>query len=106
MLIEEGEFEDEVIKYATGTIFAGGADTVSCLFNHLAVSDVIFQQTVSIIQTFFLAMSLHPEILAKAQEELDTVVGRKRLPTLEDRPNLPYIEAILTEVARCGLPLR
>jgi cytochrome P450 len=72
----------------------------------LTLADAICHQTVSMIQTFFLAMSLHPEVLAKAQEELDTVVGRNRLPALEDRPNLPYIEAILTELARYELVTR
>lgn len=32
--------------------------------------------------------------VAKAQADLDRVVGRERLPTFEDRPRLPYIDAI------------
>ncbi|EPS38818.1 hypothetical protein H072_7435 [Dactylellina haptotyla CBS 200.50] len=36
----------------------------------------------------------------KAREELDAVVGRARLPTLDDRVNLPYITAITEEVYR------
>jgi cytochrome P450 len=50
-------------------------------------------------------MSLHPDILAKAQAELDSVVGADRLPTIDDRPNLPYVEAILTECTRYGPPV-
>ena len=38
--------------------------------------------------------------IAKAQEQLDAVVGRDRFPTFEDRPKLPYIHAILEEVLR------
>jgi cytochrome P450 len=49
-------------------------------------------------------MSLHPSILAKAHFELDTVIGPNRLPTLDDRPNLAYVEAILTECMRYGPP--
>lgn len=45
-------------------------------------------------------MVLHPAVMRRAQEELDTVVGTDRLPTFSDRPNLPYIEAIVKEVAR------
>lgn len=38
---------------------------------------------------------------AKAHEELDRVLGTPpRLPTFEDRPVLPYIEAIYREVMR------
>ncbi|KAB5580237.1 cytochrome P450 [Coniochaeta sp. 2T2.1] len=38
--------------------------------------------------------------VAKAQNLLDEVVGRDRLPTFEDRPRLAYIDAIATEVLR------
>ncbi|KPI96759.1 putative cytochrome P450 303a1 [Papilio xuthus] len=36
----------------------------------------------------------------KAQEEIDRVIGRNRLPTLDDRPNMPYNEAIVHESVR------
>ncbi len=45
-------------------------------------------------------MVLHPQVLKKAHEEIDRVVGPKRLPDFEDRENLPYIEAIFQEVLR------
>jgi hypothetical protein len=35
-------------------------------------------------------MMAHPEVLEKAQKEIDTVVGSDRLPTFEDRTSLPY----------------
>ena len=44
-------------------------------------------------------MCIHPEIQVAAQAELDSVVGRERLPTMADRPSLPYINAILKEVS-------
>ncbi|XP_069672282.1 methyl farnesoate epoxidase-like [Periplaneta americana] len=47
-----------------------------------------------------LYMVLHPHVQKKCQEELDAVVGRSRRPSLDDKPNLPYIEATLTEVLR------
>lgn len=34
----------------------------------------------------FLYMLLYPEVQKKAQEEIDRVVGRDRMPTLNDRP--------------------
>lgn len=40
----------------------------------------------------------YPEIQKKAQDELDRVVGRDRLPTVEDEKNLPYCHAIIKEV--------
>ena len=48
--------------------------------------------------SFFLAMSLHPEVQQIARKELEGVVGAGRLPTIEDRPRLPYIEGIVKEV--------
>lgn len=52
------------------------------------------------MQTFFLAMLVYPEVKHKAQEEIDRVVGTDRLPTLEDRENLPYIDAVVNEAFR------
>jgi hypothetical protein len=50
--------------------------------------------------TFIVAALLHPEIQKVAQEELDAVTMRERLPTFEDRSRLPFIEAICMEVTR------
>ena len=49
---------------------------------------------------FTLAMITYPDVQRKAQEELDRVIGRSRVPTLEDRDRLPYIRAILREILR------
>lgn len=54
----------------------------------------------SSVQTTFLAMSLYPEVLKKAQAELDAVVGPSRLPDWEDRGSLPYVNAIVKESLR------
>lgn len=50
-------------------------------------------------------MLQHPEVLKKAQQEMDTVVGSSRLPTFEDRPSLPYLECVMSEVLRWGVPV-
>jgi cytochrome P450 len=52
-------------------------------------------------------MTAHPELQAKAQAEIDNVVGSGRLPTLADRAQLPFVEAVVLEVYRYGevLPL-
>ena len=49
---------------------------------------------------FILAMTLHPSIQTRAQAELDAVVGPDRLPTMADRPRLPYVNALALEVLR------
>jgi cytochrome P450 len=57
-------------------------------------------QTVCTLLTFFFAMVSHPDVVRKAHEELDTVVGRDRLPELSDKPFLPYVCAVVNEVLR------
>jgi len=57
-------------------------------------------QSVGAFSTFFLAMSLFPDVQRQAQEEIDRVIGGSRLPTLADRGQLPYISALLDEVHR------
>jgi hypothetical protein len=57
-------------------------------------------ETVSSMSSLFLALVLSPRVQKRAQAELDVVVGRDRLPTFDDRPRLPYIEAICRELLR------
>ncbi|KAH8429766.1 cytochrome P450 [Aspergillus melleus] len=87
-LLEEGDGkftpEEELVnKWTAGSLYTGGADT-----------------TVSALSCFFLAMALHPEVQAKAQEEIDRVLGPNKLPTFDDRERLPYIEAVVKETLR------
>ncbi|KAI5122645.1 hypothetical protein M0805_007908 [Coniferiporia weirii] len=87
MNVIDHEHEEDIKIFGT-TIYNAGVDT-----------------TKSTITTFFLMMTLHPEVVKKAQEEIDAVVGTDRLPTLDDRKSLPYIDCILREVFRIQPPL-
>jgi hypothetical protein len=80
----------------------GASDTVSGSRRQVpyANSSDISPQSVSAIYACFLAMILFPEVALKAQTEIDAVVGSERLPTFEDRPHLPYINAVVKEVLR------
>jgi cytochrome P450 len=49
---------------------------------------------------FLVAMLLHPDIQKRAQAELDSVTGRERLPTFDDRPRLPFVDAVCKEILR------
>ncbi|KAH9937816.1 cytochrome P450 [Epithele typhae] len=80
---DDGPDEEEVIKNASAVTFAGGSDT-----------------TFSTMQTFFMAMTMYPEVQRKAQDELMAVVGPHRLPDKDDEPSLPYIQAITKECIR------
>ncbi|KAN0082680.1 Cytochrome P450 [Tylopilus felleus] len=80
---EDAEEQAEIIKGCAGLAYAAGAES-----------------TVSSLSSFFLAMVLYPAVQAKAQAELDSAIGSGRLPDYNDRPSLPYINAIVKEVLR------
>ncbi|KAJ7133346.1 cytochrome P450 [Mycena epipterygia] len=85
-LLEDKEIsEDQLfeIKWSAASFYGGGADT-----------------TVSVITAYFLAAAKYPEVQAKAQAEIDAVVGQSRLPSFQDRESLPYIEAVCKELYR------
>ncbi|KAG1892828.1 cytochrome P450 [Suillus subluteus] len=76
--------EDEHdVKWSAATLYAGASDT-----------------TVATINSFFLAMTLFPDVQKKAQAEIDSVVGPDRLPSFADQGSLPYIEAVAKETLR------
>ncbi|KHN15204.1 Cytochrome P450 78A3 [Glycine soja] len=69
--------------------------------------EMIFRgtDTVAILLEWILArMVLHPEIQAKAQCEIDSVVGSGCSVTDDDLPNLPYVRAIVKETLRMHPP--
>ncbi|KAK0204608.1 cytochrome P450, partial [Desarmillaria ectypa] len=84
-LLEVGVSEEEEcdIKWLAASIHTAGTGT-----------------TVPSIYAFFKAMVMFPEVQAKAQVEIDAVVGNDRLPRFDDRERLPYIDALAREVTR------
>ncbi|EED82914.1 predicted protein [Postia placenta Mad-698-R] len=74
---------EESLMWAAATVLGGGLDT-----------------NISTILSFILAMLRFPDVQRKAQVEIDAVVGSERLPEISDRPSLPYIRSVVTEVYR------
>ncbi|KAI5984276.1 cytochrome P450 [Pisolithus albus] len=81
--LDLGLDKEKITKEVAATAFMAGSET-----------------TTSAMLVFLLAMVLHPDVQRKAQEEIDGVVGTDRLPDFGDRPNLPYVEAVLLETIR------
>jgi cytochrome P450 len=67
--------EDEV-AYVVGTLFGAGDGT-----------------TAAALMLLLLAMTLHPDVFAKLQAELDAVVGPDRFPAFADIEALPRVRA-------------
>nr|XP_032820907.1 cytochrome P450 1B1-like [Petromyzon marinus] len=49
---------------------------------------------------FVLLCAKHPELQADMQRDIDRVVGRERLPRLDDRPQLACVDAFVCEMMR------
>ncbi|GJE96382.1 cytochrome P450 [Phanerochaete sordida] len=79
---DAGSYTEDDIKFALGSMYAGGSDT-----------------TVSALGSFLLGVVLNPAIQKRAQEALDRVCPG-RLPTFADQEDLPYIDAIVKESLR------
>ncbi|TFY62803.1 hypothetical protein EVJ58_g3641 [Rhodofomes roseus] len=69
--------------WALGSFYLAGSDTQSIMAHSL-----------------IMALALHPRVLARAQAEVDAVVGDERCPTFEDETRLPYLRATICEVLR------
>ncbi|XP_029449652.1 cytochrome P450 1B1 [Rhinatrema bivittatum] len=52
------------------------------------------------LQWLLLFLVRYPKVQARMQEEVDRIVGRDRLPRMEDQPDLPYVMAFLYELMR------
>ncbi|KAJ3673846.1 hypothetical protein LUZ60_005838 [Juncus effusus] len=81
--LEDGKLTDTDIKALMLNLFTAGTDTSS-----------------STAEWGMAELIRHPDILKKAQKELDSVVGRNRLVSESDLPNLPIMTAIIKEVFR------
>jgi cytochrome P450 len=73
----------DVVKCMMVDVILGGADTTSGFFNW-----------------FILYMILYPDLQKKIQQEMDEVVGRNHLPSLQDIPNLHWLQATVCELIR------
>ena len=115
----EHQKQEEIIRETLGSMYTGEApyswfmymaltkpffqlDQIPCVLQDIlrCLSLTLTFETVSSMQSLFLALVLYPHVQRRAQAELDIVIGRDRLPTFDDRARLPYIEAICKELMR------
>ncbi|KAH9921876.1 cytochrome P450 [Fomitopsis serialis] len=80
----EGEWmQDKFLAFGAGSVLEAGSDT-----------------TAMSIATFVLYMLNHPQVLRKARDEIDSVVGTERMPDFDDEERLPYFVACVKETMR------
>ena len=69
---------------------------------HLPINSAGTDTTILTLHWAVGLMAEHPDIQEKVAKEIDEVIGRDRLPTLDDRSSLPYTQAAMLETFRCG----
>ena len=86
-----------------------GSQQPCSTFKHLPLSPLCVliissaagaETTSGVMAWWMLAMVTYPDVQIRAQEELDSVVGRTRIPTFADFSHLPYICAMVKEALR------
>ncbi|XP_064600806.1 cytochrome P450 2J4-like [Liolophura sinensis] len=78
-------FEDEQLLKVIEDLFVAGTET-----------------TATTLQWALVYMINYPDVQTKVRAEIRSVIGRGRFPTMADRKHMPYMEATLMEVLRCG----
>ncbi|KAM5145604.1 uncharacterized protein ACMZJ9_012963 [Mantella aurantiaca] len=77
------EFNVQNLLVTTHNLFLAGTETVSTTLRYS-----------------LLVILKYPEIQAKLYEEIDHVIGRERVPKLDDRAHMPFTQALLSEIQR------
>lgn len=80
-------YTDDIIKGAAGTLLAAGTDT----------SMVTIEWAMSLLTN-------HPDTTAKARDEINLNVGKHRIMSEFDLPNLPFLRCIINETLRLHPP--
>lgn len=79
-------------------VLSGGKDYVPSTLGDIFGAS---QDTLSTaLQWIILILVKYPEMQVRLRQEVDRVVDRSRLPSIEDQPQLPYVMAFIYEVMR------
>lgn len=76
-------FRKGALMQIINDLFAAGSDSGNFMLRWISV-----------------ILARFPDVAARLQEEIDNVVGRDRIVSLHDKPNLPLVEAFVLECIR------
>ncbi|XP_060048321.1 cytochrome P450 2C18-like isoform X1 [Erinaceus europaeus] len=80
---QQSNFTLENLAVTVADLFGAGTGTMSTTLRYA-----------------LLLLLKYPEVTAKAQEEIECVIGRHRSPSMQDRSHMPYMDALVHEVQR------
>ncbi|CAL1703430.1 unnamed protein product [Somion occarium] len=80
---EQYSLDQEELVYFGGSLIQAGSYTTAVYLRFLVA-----------------CIAAHPDVLKRAQAEMDVVVGADRMLGLDDLENLPYLKAVINEVHR------
>ncbi|XP_035239653.1 cytochrome P450 2M1-like [Anguilla anguilla] len=79
----DSEFHFDNLVSSIWNLFSAGTETTSSTLRH-----------------GLLLMMKYPHVQERIQKEIDEVVGSSRSPSVQDRQNMPYTDAVIHEVQR------
>jgi len=80
----EGEkYDRDELEYIVSDLLVAGSET-----------------TATSIHWSLVLLANHPDVQIRLHDEIDSVIPKDRLPSLDDMPKLPYVEAAMLELLR------
>ncbi|XP_061593793.1 cytochrome P450 2J4-like [Cololabis saira] len=89
----------ELEKHKEGELGFTEANLVLCSLDLFLAGT---ETTSTTLQWALIYLIKNPQIQEKVQAEIDCVIGQTRQPSMADRPNLPYTDAVIHEIQRMG----